>query len=107
MPYADPQKNKDCKRRRYERNKTFRRRVKRLVFLLRGCVGTLTNPCMWQGDIPHVALQFDHREGEDKRHDICRMDGHAIETIKNEMKKCDVICASCHAIKTEQRRLAI
>ena len=79
------------KRRRYERNKTFRRRVKRLVFLLRGCVGTLTNPCMWQGDIPHVALQFDHREGEDKKHDICRMDGHAIETIKNEMKKCDVI----------------
>ena len=31
--------------------------------------------------------------------------GDAIETIKNEMKKCDVICASCHAIKTEQRRL--
>ena len=105
MPYADPQKNKDCKRRRYERTKKFRRRVKRLVFLLRGCVGTLTSPCRWQGDIPHVALQYDHREGEDKKHDICRMDGHAIETIKNEMKKCDVICASCHAIKTEQRRL--
>jgi len=50
-------------------------------------------------------LQYDHRVGEDKKHDICRMDGHAIETIKTEMRKCDVVCANCHAIKTEQRRL--
>ena len=107
MPYADPQKNKDCKRRRYEFTKKFRRRVKRLVFKLRGCAGTLTSKCTWQGDISHVALQFDHRNGEEKKYNICRMDGNSIENIKKEMKKCDVVCANCHAIRTEQRRLAI
>ena len=105
MPYADNAMNQACKKRRYERNKKFRRRVKRLVFSLRGCAGTLTSKCVWKGDIAHVALQYDHRVGEDKKHDICRMDGHAIETIKTEMRKCDVVCANCHAIKTEQRRL--
>jgi predicted HNH restriction endonuclease len=101
MPYADPQKNRECKHRRYERNKTFRRRVKKFV----GCQGTLTDKCRWEGVISHVALQFDHREGEIKTINICRMDGHSIESIKIEMRKCDVVCANCHAIRTEQRRL--
>jgi len=105
VPYADNEMNRACKRRRYERNKTFRRRVKRLVFLLQGCAGTLTDKCKWQGAIDHEALEFDHREGEDKKYDICRMDGHAIETIKTEMRKCDVVCAICHRIKTKQRRI--
>ena len=105
MPYKIKAMNQACKKRRYERNKTFRRRVKKLVFRLRGCAGTLTGKCTWQGDISHVALQFDHRDGEEKKHNICRMDGHSIEKIKKEMKKCDVVCANCHAIRTEQRRL--
>ena len=105
MPYKIKAMNQACKKRRYERNKTFRRRVKRLVFKLRGCAGTLTGKCTWQGDISHVALQFDHRDGEEKKHNICRMDGHSIENIKKEMKKCDVVCANCHSIRTEQRRL--
>ncbi len=28
-----------------------------------------------------------------------------IENIKKDMEKCDVVCANCHAIRTEQRRL--
>ena len=28
------------------------------------------------------------------------------ENIKTEMRKCDVVCANCHAIRTEQRRVA-
>jgi len=101
MPYADNAMNQACKKRRYERNKTFRRRVKKLI----GCQGTLTDKCKWQGDISYVALQFDHREDEDKVINICRMDGHSIENIKKEMRKCDVVCANCHAIRTEQRRI--
>ena len=87
MPYKLKAMNQACKKRRYERTKKFRRRVKRLVFRLRGCAGTLTDKCTWQGDISHVALQFDHRDGEEKKHNICRMDGHSIENIKKEMKK--------------------
>ena len=83
MPYKIKAMNQACKKRRYERNKTFRRRVKRLVFKLRGCAGTLTGKCTWEGDISHVALQFDHRDGEEKKHNICRMDGHSIENIKH------------------------
>ena len=107
MPYADPQKNKDCKRRRYERNKTFRRRVKRLVFLLRGCVGTLTNPCMWQGDIPHVALQFDHREGEDNAEEVADQRGNLFKlgrkgkaetNVSKRPDDCSGYCGRCEAL---------
>ena len=40
-----------------------------------------------------------------KKYNISEMDSHSIKTIKSEMKKCDIICAICHSIKTEQRRL--
>jgi|TARA_R100001510_G_C7454954_1_gene78091 hypothetical protein len=105
MPYADRLEEALWKDNHYQKTKKFRRRVKLLVFYLRGCAGTLTEKCKWQGRISHVSLQYDHRDGEVKRCDINRMDGYSIKTIKTEMRKCDVVCANCHAIRTEQRRL--
>jgi len=44
------------------------------------------------------ALQFHHER--DKEHNIAAMlkSGFALENIKQEAKKCEVLCANCHQI---------
>lgn len=44
-------------------------------------------------------LQFHHRDPQKKRADIYMMaaQGWSLERIKNEIAKCDVLCANCHA----------
>jgi hypothetical protein len=50
------------------------------------------------------ALQFDHVHGEKKQavSDLIRSD-YGWNTIKEEMSKCEVVCANCHAIRTKER----
>ena len=106
MPYADNEKNKECKRKCRQRNKEYKRDIKLQMFKEHGCGGTLTEPCRWQGDVPPVALHFDHiKEKGVKKNNISRMSNHAIETVKKEIDKCELVCANCHSIRTEQRRL--
>jgi formate-dependent nitrite reductase cytochrome c552 subunit len=50
-----------------------------------------------------AALQFDHRPDEVKVGNISDWSGD-IESMIAEMDKCDVVCANCHAIRTELRR---
>lgn len=57
---------------------------------------------------PYYVLQFDHRPGEIK---LFELSGSArnrgMTAILAEMKKCDLICSNCHAIRTHTRKLAI
>lgn len=50
------------------------------------------------------ALQFDHVRGDKKQavSDLIRSD-YSWNTIKEEMSKCEVVCANCHAIRTQSR----
>jgi hypothetical protein len=50
------------------------------------------------------ALQFDHVRGEKKQavSDLIRSD-YSWNTIKEEISKCEVVCANCHAIRTKSR----
>ena len=54
------------------------------------------------------ALQFDHMEGNKKSNvsDLIRSD-YGLVTIMNEIKKCQILCANCHAIVTHERRWQI
>ena len=57
---------------------------------------------------PPYVMQFDHRPDEDKRDNVAALrkrNGEA--TIRAEAAKCDVVCANCHAVRTEQRRLNV
>lgn len=59
------------------------------------------NPCVDCGiDDPRV-LHFDHVRGEKSRavSDLVRR-YHSLKRVQEEIKKCDVRCANCHAIKT-------
>ena len=52
------------------------------------------------------ALHFDHINRTDKYETISRLiskDAN-LETIKSEMRKCEIRCANCHAVKTYSKQ---
>lgn len=50
-------------------------------------------------------MDFDHREGVEKRFNVSAgiVHGFAIETIREEADKCDLVCAICHRMRTFAR----
>ncbi len=64
-------------------------------------------PCMDCKTIyPHCVMDFDHvpERGKKKRNIAC-MTNRSVEapTFQAELKKCDVVCANCHKIRTYKR----
>ena len=61
-----------------------------------------TGPCMdCGGTFPSVCMHFDHRPGEEKVLNIAALARHNNKkAILEEIAKCDLICANCHAIRT-------
>ncbi len=54
---------------------------------------------------PYV-MHFDHRDAALKKFNIGNMVSHqTFKQILEEVQKCDVVCANCHAIRTHNRRL--
>lgn len=53
----------------------------------------------------HSALDFDHLPGTEKKFPIMR-DGltRNLESLMNEVAKCEVVCANCHRVRTWRRR---
>jgi hypothetical protein len=49
--------------------------------------------------LPFV-MHFDHRDPKTKIHSISQMHSCSLDTIKNEIAKCDIVCANCHAVRT-------
>jgi hypothetical protein len=59
------------------------------------------NPCVNCGETNILTLQFDHIT--DKRYNVsCLIRHSSLQLIKNEISKCQVLCANCHSIKTHQ-----
>jgi hypothetical protein len=50
------------------------------------------------------ALQFDHLPGFKKHFEISKSYLKPLEEVLDEIKKCEVVCACCHAIRTHNRR---
>lgn len=65
------------------------------------------HPCMDCGKIyPAWVMDFDHKEGEIKVSSISAMITHNpanFERIKEEISKCDLVCANCHRQRTHDR----
>lgn len=55
---------------------------------------------------PFYVMTFDHLPGAKKEGNISDLirRGATGEKLQREMKKCDVVCANCHAERTHQRR---
>jgi hypothetical protein len=55
--------------------------------------------CTDCGEQDPVVLEFDHRA--DKREAVVRLAcGCSLETLRQEIAKCDVRCANCHRVRT-------
>lgn len=56
-------------------------------------------------DYPYWLLEFDHI-GKDKNFNISEFSEHStsIETIKEEINKCELVCCNCHRNRTFMRQ---
>lgn len=63
----------------------------------------VTSGCADCSDNDIRFLEFDHREGENKRANISEMLNSSWPTIQKEIDKCDVVCVKCHKLRTYAR----
>lgn len=64
------------------------------------------NPCVDCGvKYPFYVMQFDHKGTDKKLFIVSRL--MSMEGVKKEIKKCDLVCANCHAERTYQRSIDI
>lgn len=65
-------------------------------------------PCTDCGQCyPPYVMQFDHI-GTDKSFDVSTgvNDAYSISRLQQEIDKCELVCANCHAIRTNTRRFS-
>lgn len=62
------------------------------------------NPCLICGESDPIVLEFDHREDTEKIESISNLILNSNwKKIKNEINKCDVLCANCHRRRTAKQ----
>jgi hypothetical protein len=108
MPYSDPEAQKAAQRRYYLESKQRRlesQNIKRALW--RRYVTELkeNTPCMDCGfQYPHYVMDFDHRPGVEKKFQMGSLSKvPSMEALKEEIAKCDIVCANCHRHRTFMR----
>ena len=63
-------------------------------------------PCMDCGvRYPFWIMQFDHRDPDKKSFGLHQYSARALQKVKDEIAKCDVVCSNCHDDRTYKRDL--
>ena len=60
-------------------------------------LGGKCTKCGWHGN--QAAMQFHHKDASKKDFIIGNVGNKSWDSIKNEMKKCILLCANCHMIE--------
>lgn len=95
------QRNKE-KESKYRSERQVRKREDARHFIF----GSLSNhACVDCGETDPMVLTFDHVRGS-KKMNISQMvnQGYSLETLQNEIDKCEVRCGNCHMRKEKERR---
>lgn len=61
---------------------------------------TSSNGCKDCGEKDPIVLEFDHKDPKTKSFNIGDSYGKSIDSIKEEILKCDIVCANCHRKRT-------
>ena len=109
MPFRDNDETRKAYYREYNKGWYQRHREKRIAIAkkrhqeirdwFRRYKSTLS--CIDCGESHPACLHFHHRDRSDKSFNMAHVVGRAtsIKQILDEMKKCDILCANCHAIR--------
>lgn len=63
--------------------------------------------CLDCGEMyPYFMLQFDHLHSKEFQISNYRKHTLSLDKVKEEISKCEVVCANCHSIRTHIRRTA-
>lgn len=109
MPYTNIMKRRAAEKRYYLKHKQLyidknRRRKKELAEFV---ISLKHHPCADCGLIfPHYVMDFDHLDKRQKISSINRMTSvhmYSKSKILEEIKKCELVCANCHRIRTHKR----
>lgn len=105
MPYKDPEKQRKASARYYAANREkYLESFKELRAKRKATIRSLKErPCAdCNEEYPYYVMQFDHIS--DKSFGIsAAMKNKSLQRLLDEIEKCEVVCANCHAIRTWQR----
>lgn len=91
MPYKDPEIHKQYRLERRMAGRKFLQDYK----TSKGCAD-----CGWNKH--HAGLEFDHLDG--KEYNVGNMASFSMAKILKEIAKCEVVCGTCHNMRTWNRR---
>lgn len=106
-PTSEERKVKDATR-KSKSNKSHREKAteKNQEFILQFLLGQQCVDCGYDN---FIALEFDHRDPAEKSFTISRFlsrsscSEEAHSRLREEIKKCDVVCSNCHTIRTAKK----
>ena len=56
------------------------------------------------GVFPPESMQWDHIPGKGKKFNVCEGPKKELSEVIDEIAKCQLVCANCHAVRTVSRR---
>ena len=103
--------NRDAIRKHYTNNKAYyidRNKERERIAKTYALEYLNEHPCVDCGESDPVVLDFDHVRGV-KRREVTIMIkmGLALNSIKDEIEKCDIRCANCHRRKHANERKSL
>ncbi len=101
MPFKDISRKREYRREWYKKNrKSELEHVRRRKEIIKKWLGEykLTLSCSKCGENHPATIDFHHKGGFIKEKTISQLvyDGYSLDKIKNELAKCEILCANCH-----------
>lgn len=109
MPYKDKEKQREAQRiwaRGNRETQNIHRTKSRRTARIKVQELKTKTPCKdCDKNYPHFVMQFDHRPNSNKIDCIGMMvsKNASWKRIEEEISKCELVCANCHAIRTYTR----
>ncbi len=61
------------------------------------------HPCVDCGEDDIVVLEFDHQRDKLLNVSVLSREGYSLDKLKQEIAKCEVVCANCHRRRTAKQ----